>query len=143
MTLPDPEPGLVISYAYLWHHEHAKGREEGLKHRPCVVVLSVSRVSEGPPTVLVAPITHVRPADPETGIAIPPRVKHHLGLDSEPSWVIVDELNEFAWPGFDLRPVPGDARRVAFGFLPPRLFADVVSGIAAVWRRGRGHRISR
>lgn len=32
MTLPDPEPGLVISYAYLWHHEHARGREEGLKH---------------------------------------------------------------------------------------------------------------
>ena len=143
MTLPDPEPGLVISYAYLWHHEHAAGRAEGLKHRPCVVVLSVKRLSDGPPTVLVAPITHARPLDPDTGIAIPPRVKRHLGLDDEPSWVIVDELNEFAWPGFDLRPVPGDVRRIAFGFLPPRLFADIVAGISAVWRRGGGHRVPR
>jgi len=29
MPIPDPEPGLVISYAYLWHHEHQTGREEG------------------------------------------------------------------------------------------------------------------
>ena len=143
MTLPDPEPGLVISYAYLWHNEHAAGREEGLKHRPCVVVLSVKRVSEGPPTVLVAPITHVRPVEADTGVEIPLRVKRHLGLDDEPSWVIVDELNEFAWPGFDLRPVPGHAGRIAFGFLPPRLFADVVAGISAVWRRGHGHRVPR
>ncbi len=143
MTLPDPEPGLVISYAYLGHHEHAAGREEGLKHRPCVVVLSVKRIPDGPPTVLVAPITHVRPVDPHSGIEVPLRVKRHLGLDDEPSWVIVDELNEFAWPGFDLRPVPGDVRRTAFGFLPPRLFADIVAGISAVWRRGRGHRVPR
>jgi len=34
MALPDPQPGLVISYSYLWHHEHRAGREEGLKSRP-------------------------------------------------------------------------------------------------------------
>jgi len=28
MPIPNPEPGLVISYAYLWHHEHRAGREE-------------------------------------------------------------------------------------------------------------------
>jgi len=67
MTLPEPEPGLVISYAYLWHHEHSRGREEGLKHRPCVVVLSVRRDPVGPPRVLVAPITHVQPTCPESG----------------------------------------------------------------------------
>jgi hypothetical protein len=31
MPIPNPEPGLVISYAYLWHHEHQAGREEGQK----------------------------------------------------------------------------------------------------------------
>jgi hypothetical protein len=30
MPLPEPEPGLVISYAYLWHHEHDSGVEEAL-----------------------------------------------------------------------------------------------------------------
>jgi hypothetical protein len=35
MPIPNPEPGLVISYAYLWHDEHHAGREEG-KDRPSV-----------------------------------------------------------------------------------------------------------
>jgi hypothetical protein len=29
MPIPNPEPGLVISYAYLWHHEHEAGRKRG------------------------------------------------------------------------------------------------------------------
>jgi hypothetical protein len=27
MPIPNPEPGLVISYAYLWHHEHSRNAE--------------------------------------------------------------------------------------------------------------------
>ena len=41
MALPDPQLGLVISYSYLWHHEHNAGRDEGTKSRPCVVVLAM------------------------------------------------------------------------------------------------------
>ena len=33
MTLPDPKPGLVVRYDYLWTHEAAAGREQG-KDRP-------------------------------------------------------------------------------------------------------------
>ena len=40
MPIANPEPGLVISYAYLWHHEHQTGREEGQKDRPTVIVLA-------------------------------------------------------------------------------------------------------
>jgi hypothetical protein len=29
MPIPNPEPGLVISYAYLWHHEHEAGSRTG------------------------------------------------------------------------------------------------------------------
>jgi hypothetical protein len=29
MPIPTPEPGLVISYAYLWHTEHEAVQEEG------------------------------------------------------------------------------------------------------------------
>jgi hypothetical protein len=43
MPIPNPEPGLVISYAYLWHGEHQAGREEGIKDRPSVIVLAVER----------------------------------------------------------------------------------------------------
>ena len=38
MPIPNPEPGLVISYAYLWHHEHQAGREEGQKDPSWIIV---------------------------------------------------------------------------------------------------------
>jgi hypothetical protein len=63
-------------------------------------------------SVAVVPITHSQPRDPNAAVEIPLPVKRHLGLDSEHSWVILDELNEFAWPGFDLRPIKGDDSRV-------------------------------
>jgi hypothetical protein len=40
VPLPVPELGLVISCAYLWHEEAAAGQEEGVKERPCAVVLA-------------------------------------------------------------------------------------------------------
>lgn len=64
MPIPTPEPGLVISYAYLWHHEHEAGREEGRKDRPSVMVLAVERPANDTSVVVVLPITHTPPADP-------------------------------------------------------------------------------
>ena len=43
MAIPTPEPGLVISYAYLWDHEAQRGQEEGRKDRPCVIALAFER----------------------------------------------------------------------------------------------------
>jgi len=43
--------------------------------------------------------------EPNVAVEIPLRVKEHLGLDSECSWVIPEEVNVFTWPGFDLRPI--------------------------------------
>ncbi|MGH7102211.1 MAG: hypothetical protein ACREFJ_07420, partial [Acetobacteraceae bacterium] len=39
-------------------------------------------------------------------IEIPLPIKRHLGLDDDPSWIVVAEGNEFLWPGYDLRKVP-------------------------------------
>jgi hypothetical protein len=99
MPIPNPEPGLVISYAYLWHHEHEAGQEEGRKDRPSVIVLAVERESEGTTMVTVLPITHRAPAGPTSAVEIPSPVKRHLGLDDERSWIVVAEGNEFLWPG--------------------------------------------
>src|ERR1700683_1751561 len=107
MALPAPEPGLVLSYAYLWHHAHLGGQEEGRKDRPCVIVLAVDRPADGATVVTVAPITHRAPEDPKAAVEMPPPLKHRLGLDHERSWVIVSEGNKFVWPGFDLRQLPG------------------------------------
>jgi hypothetical protein len=48
----------VIRYSYLWHDEYLAGREEGVKDRPCAIVISM-RDEEGDMVVLVAPI-HAR-----------------------------------------------------------------------------------
>lgn len=128
MAFPSPEPGLVISYAYLWRHEHAAGLEEGRKTRPCVIVLAVEQHGDTA-RVTVAPITHSIPTARAVGIEIPLRVKQHLGLDDAQSWVIISEVNQFIWPGYDLRMVPGNTYRFDHGFLPPTLFEKIKSSL--------------
>lgn len=117
---PVPQPGLVICYSYLWESEARQGREEGVKDRPCAVILVLLREGKEHPIVRVLPVTHASPADPADALEIPTPTKDRLGLDSERSWVVLTEANDFIWPGPDLRPVPGsDPSTVAYGFLPP------------------------
>lgn len=128
MPLPRPEPGLVIPYAYLWRHERNKGLDEVGKTRPCVIVLATNLDAAGATRVLVAPVTHSKPAG-EAAIEMPPRVKRELGLDAERSWIVLDEVNRFVWPGFDLRPVPGTKDRFSYGFIPPKLYDRIIARI--------------
>jgi hypothetical protein len=93
--------------------------------------------------VTVAPLTHRPPRHPAVAIEVPLAVKRHLGLDAQRSWIICDEVNEFAWPGFDLRPIPGRRGRYDHGFLPPGLFRQITARIAALKRGGQGLTIPR
>lgn len=83
--------------AYPWRSEHEKGREEGIKDRPCVIILAVEN-DEGHLMVTVAPVTHSAPLMPDTAVEIPLATKRRLGLDDARSWVMVNEGNRFAWP---------------------------------------------
>ena len=94
MPIPEPEAGLVISYSYLWSNEYKAGKIEGLKNRPCAIILVVKN-DDNCKTVTVAPITHTHPANPAAAIEIPPKVKNYLGLDAEQSWIMLDDFNEF------------------------------------------------
>lgn len=143
MALPKPQLGLVISYAYLWHNEHRAGNEEGRKHRPCVIVVAIETSSGGATTVRVAPITHSLPKDPLTSFELPTAVNRHLGLDGERSWIILDEVNDFGWPGFDLRPIVGSPARFAYGFIPPKLFQQLLQRLGDVWSKGLGKPVPR
>ena len=124
MAFPSPEPGLVISYSYLWNSEHETGREDGTKDRPCVIVITV-RDEGGRQVVTVAPVTHSAPSVPEQAVEIPLATKQRLGLDDARSWVVVSEVNDFIWPGPDMRPLPHDASRFDYGLLPPGLFRQI------------------
>lgn len=123
MALPVPEPGLVIRFNYLWKREDDQGRDNARYPRPCAIVLSLRRAADGLTLVMVAPISHSAPMPDTRALEMPAAVKRHLGLDDARSWIIVDEVNEFAWPGFDLAP---DARgEIALGLLPPKFYEAV------------------
>jgi len=123
VSWPVPRPGLVIRYSYLWESEARAGREEGVKDRPCAIILVILREGEHP-IVRVLPVTHAAPADPADALEIPLATKQRLGLDSERSWVVLSEANDFIWPGPDLRPVvSGDPSTVVYRMLPPGFMA--------------------
>jgi hypothetical protein len=136
VPLPKPEPGLVISYAYLWADRAEQGHEEAEKSRPCAIILSTADAA-GATIVMALPITHTPPRPDNAGIEIPAVTRKRLGLDDEPCWVMVSELNRFVWPGPDLRPIPGLADRFAYGLLPPRFFRTVRDALVERARRGQ------
>jgi hypothetical protein len=74
VALPQPEPGLVIRYAYLWLDEFNEGREEGVKGRPCAIVAAILDES-GTKRVLCLPVTHRVPDRPNYAVEIPLVVK--------------------------------------------------------------------
>jgi hypothetical protein len=143
VSLPAPEAGLVISYSYLWLSEHKRGQEEGVKDRPCAIIVALAR-EDGAEDVLVVPVTHSAPKDQGEAMEIPAAVKKRLGLDAERSWVVLSESNKFTWPGPDLRPIgkPGDSS-VAYGFLPPNFFIELRRRFVALERARRSRRVPR
>jgi hypothetical protein len=132
-----PFPGLVVRYAFLWSSEARAGETEGRKDRPCVVVTAVKRAADGRFRVRVLPMTH-RATEAARSVAIPPRVKRHLGLDVDASWIVLDEVNEFLWPGVDLRPISRSKPGVwTFGVLPTELFDAIQAKLRAILRQRR------
>lgn len=142
MPFPEPIPGLVVRYAYLWRHEAARGRDEGSKARPCVVVLAV-RAHGDDLIVTVAPITHRPPAAASRAVELPTASKRRLGLDAARSWIVTDDLNRFVWPGPDLRPIPGRPATFAYGLIPAALYEQVRLAVLDHAREGRARRTKR
>jgi len=143
MDIPQPVPGLVIRYAYLWADEHAAGQEEGSKDRPAAVLVA-NRALDGELTAVVLPVTHAPPSQPFEAIEIPADTKRRLGLDDQRSWIILTELNSFVWPGPDIRPVPAKSpATIAYGLLPAGLFRNIRDQLLANHAAGRVRQVRR
>ena len=143
MSFPSPHPGLVIRYSYLWKQEADTGREEGSKDRPCAVVMAIA-TEDNEQEVLVLAITHSPPARAADAVEIPQETKARLRLDSDRSWIVIAEANEFVWPGPDLRPISGhDESTITYGVLPPRFFAHVRDRFLERDRREKTSRVKR
>src|ERR1700680_1145570 len=128
---------MIVRYSFLWSSEARAGKTEGRKDRPCVVVTAVKRVADGRFRVRVLPITH-RQSEAARSVAVPPKVKRYLGLDADASWIVLDEVNEFIWPGVDLRPVSRAKPGVwTFGILPAEMFDEIRTKLRAVLQQRR------
>lgn len=141
MTFPEPKPGLILRYDYLWTPEAAAGRDQGKDRPTCLVAATDSLVR--PRYVVLLPITHTPPSGDTVGIEIPAKVKEAIGLDSEPSWVIVSEHNIDEWPNGGLSPVPDKPGEFIYGFIPPGLFAKIKASLlelARAKKSGAGRR---
>lgn len=143
MPLPEPVPGLVIRYSYLWREEHLKGQEEGRKDRPCAIIL-VTVEEDGDQIVTVLPATHTPPTDPQSALEIPAATKRRLQLDDERSWIVLTEANRFIWPGPDLRPArAGEPESAAYGQLPEGFFEEVRQRFIAAVKQARARLVTR
>lgn len=78
--------------------------------------------------ILVAPVTHAVPDNAAEALEIPANVRKQLGLDRDRSWIILNELNRFVWPGPDIRPAPG-SNSPFYDSLPDWLFERVRKGV--------------
>jgi hypothetical protein len=126
---PDPIPGLVIRYGYLWKREADAGQIEGQKHRPCAIIVCVKEEA-GEKTVTVAPITRRRPTDPERAIELTAATRRRLGLGEQPNWIMATEVNSFYWPGPDLRQT--SKGQYIYGELPAVVFTALTKKILAM-----------
>lgn len=132
---------MVICYSYLWRDEAARGQEEGVKERPCAVVLATRREGDRI-IVVVAPITHTPPKTASSTLELPQLTKRRLGLDDQRSWLVTNDLNVFEWPGPDLRPARPDGN-FAYGFLPFGLTEKLIEAVKAEVRKGREALVTR
>lgn len=135
MSLPEPRPGLVIRYDYLWTHEAVAGRDQGKERPACLVAAMDSAAS--PRFVVILPITHTRPDKNTIAVEIPAKVRQALGLDDAPSWVIVSEHNVDEWPNGGLAPLPGRPGVFSYGFIPPGLFVQVKAKFLELYETGQ------
>ncbi|AHE54422.1 hypothetical protein NX02_13645 [Sphingomonas sanxanigenens DSM 19645 = NX02] len=76
-------------------------------------------------------MTNRPPCRGQPAIEVPQAVGRQLGLAAERSWIIVDEWNRSAWPGYDIRPIRGREPDVSYGFIPAGLFRQIRDAMLA------------
>jgi hypothetical protein len=70
--------------------------------------------------------------EPEVGLVI-----SYSYLWSDASWVVLEDVNVFTWPGYDLRQIPGQAGRYDYGLLPPRFFESIIKRFVELRKGGQ------
>lgn len=137
--------GLVIRYAYLWHHEKMAGHEEARYDRPCMILSARYDAARQAIRVYVLPITHTQQNDTNSAIEIAASFKKYLGLDDGRSWIVTNQWNSFDWPGPDLRRIPrGPAKdKIVYGFFSVRMLRETARQVQRNLKENKVSRVRR
>ncbi|QPI75512.1 hypothetical protein [Sphingobium sp. Cam5-1] len=119
---PLPNVGDILHYVFLFTHDKAAGRDEGIKTRPVMV----AAVRDG--RVFTLAITTKGEASAST-LPIPDAVADAAGL-TRGTGVVIDQYNHFTWLGYDIRPVTSEPSYVA-GRMPPGFTNAILSALLA------------
>jgi hypothetical protein len=119
---PLPKVGDILHYVFLFAHEKAAGRDEGIKTRPVMVAAVKDQ------RVFTLAITTKGEKSAST-LAIPDVVADAAGL-ARGTGVVIDQYNHFTWLGFDIRPVTSEPSYVA-GRMPPGFTNSILSALLA------------
>ena len=119
---PLPKVGDILHYVFLFTHDKAAGRDEGVKTRPVMVAAVKGQ------RVFTLAITTQGDASAST-LPIPDVVADAAGL-ARGTGVVIDQYNHFTWLGFDIRPVTAEPSYVA-GRMPPGFTNTVLSALLA------------
>ena len=108
MALPEPRPGLVVGYDFLFREQADAGMENASKPHPAAVVIVTRR--EVQTRVSLVAISHAPPSPGQARnyLKLTPAECRQMGLDSGDHWINLRDINSFDWPGYDLaRTAPG------------------------------------
>lgn len=140
MAADEPRVGQIVDHYFLWEDDRNAGRSEARKPRPCLIV-AVEQI-EGRERVTLLPLTSQKPRRGTNALPVPNSIAKGIGFEAaRQSWLILDEANVFAWPGYDL--VPQGNGRFARGTVTASFFRQVVHAVLAIRSRGRLRKIDR
>jgi hypothetical protein len=134
--IPEPIPGLIFRYGYLWLEEYRKGRTDPSKDRPACIIAKVVQqadrllkiaddVAVEPGDVIILPITTKPPGSGQIAVELTADEKRLCQLNPEfPSWLIVSEFNADIWPNADISLIRG-TNRIDYGIARPGLMKRI------------------
>ena len=128
MALPEPRPGLVIGYDFLFREQADAGMENASKPHPAAIVI-VTKQDVQTRVSLVA-ISHSPPRSGQAHhhMKLAPSECRQMGLDSGDHWVNLRDINSFDWPGYDLARIAPDGGYV-YGRMSKGTFVRLVEAL--------------
>ncbi len=138
---PEPQPGQIIRFDYLWKREEERGAMQGMKDRPCVVLAKTTCEHTGAEAVIVCPITHSPPYEDQECVRISKKDSRQMGLSKSEQWVKTDEANVVPWsdPGI-IRATP---TKWLFGRVPKYAFEAIRQSVLDCSKKQRLEMVNR